>query len=187
MLTFDGEYVGPETDNAPSLAAIALALGRQPRWSGRSEKPFNVLAHSFLVSELVGEGYSTDALLHDAAEAVVGDIPTNWKTDADRKREEGIMRRIYRRLGRSWPLAPRASAAIKRADTLALRLESTLLMPRAIASAPAYAVRPITQFHRGWLLLPKAEFWIAAAQKPEDWIYPDSKWVRKFCEILEDK
>ena len=40
---------------------------------------------------------------------------------------------------------------------------------------------------RGWLCLPKVEFWIGAAQSLQDWIHPDSKWVRRFCEILEEK
>lgn len=183
MLTFDGDYVGPETDNAPSLAAIAMSLGRQPRFAGQTRKPFNVLAHSFLVADLVEEPHKRHALLHDAAEAIVGDIPSSWKTKADREREKAIMGRIYWSLHQAPPTIESADA-VKRADCLALRLEATLLMPGAIGHAPRYAVKPVTQFTPGFLHLPKAEYWIEEAQRLGEWIYPNGKWVRHFCELL---
>lgn len=184
MLTFDGEYFGPLTDSAPSLEAIAMGLGRRPRFAGQTSKPFNVLAHSFLVYELMDEAdeHRFDALLHDAPEAVVGDMPSPWKTDDDRRREVAILMRIYRQLGRWWTDWLVSYEAIKRADHLALRLEHTLLMPRRTDK-----IKPVTQFGPDFFHIPTAEYWITQAQKREDWIYPDSIWVRHFCDLLRQE
>lgn len=155
MLTFDGTCVAPQNLNAPSLEAIALSLGRMPRWAGQTATVFPVLAHSFLVSTLIGNCYplahparatmQLHALLHDAAEAVVGDIPSTWKTEADRVREHLLMVRIYEALGivDLWPLTPDAAEAVAAADHLALRCEATVLMPHVIAMAPYGPVQPI--------------------------------------------
>ena len=104
MTTFDGTFVAPGGTNAPSLEAIALGLARRPRFAGQTSQPFNVLAHSFLVADLIeDEAVKVHGLLHDAAEAIVGDIPTPWKTDADREREGEIIARVYDSLGLRWP------------------------------------------------------------------------------------
>jgi len=151
MITFDGQCVAPQNHQAPSLEAIALSLGRQCRFGGQTRQWYCVLAHSMLVCDIAGvipdsaPSLSLACLLHDAGEAVCGDIPTPWKTEADRRREDEILGRIYDSLGLShmWPLTIDLAEAVAKADLLALRAEATLLMPRGIARAKYGAIEPI--------------------------------------------
>lgn len=63
------------------LVDIAWALSRVPRFAGHTESPMTVLEHTLEVVTLLPWEYSgqTDlarwALLHDAAEAYIGDVP----------------------------------------------------------------------------------------------------------------
>ncbi len=133
MMTFDGQIFLPGGTNAPSLEAIALGLARRPRFAGQTSRPFNVLAHSFLVADLIEDpAVKVHGLLHDAAEAVVGDIPTPWKTSHDEGREIQILDRIYASLGLDPEQPARIWETVKDADRDALQAEATLLMPPSI-------------------------------------------------------
>ena len=151
MITFDGQCVAPQNHQAPSLEAIALSLGRQCRFGGQTRQWYCVLAHSMLVCDIAtfipdsAPSLSLACLLHDAGEAVCGDIPTPWKTEADRRREDEILGRIYDSLGlgHMWPLTIDLAEAVAKADLLALRAEATLLMPPQIATAKYGAIEPI--------------------------------------------
>ena len=134
-----GEYLLPTSSRAPSLETIALALARTPRWRGVTRSFFPVLAHSYLASTLIAYPYhlahpmraelQLHALLHDAAETITGDLPSTWKTEADRAREEAIQRQIYDSLdiGGLWPLTPELREAVDEVDLLARRAEATVL------------------------------------------------------------
>jgi uncharacterized protein len=82
LQTVSGRRVNP-FDPDPSqieLADIARALANQCRFGGHCRTFYSVAQHCVLVSELIEEeGGSTDdalaALMHDAAEAYLGDLP----------------------------------------------------------------------------------------------------------------
>lgn len=61
------------------LDDIAHALAHQRRFLGHSSKPISVLQHSLAVGALAPGKFKLEALLHDAAEAYTGDIPTPLK------------------------------------------------------------------------------------------------------------
>lgn len=61
------------------ITDIAWSLGRQRRWLGHTKFDWYVAQHAVVTSYIVGEGYALEALLHDAAEAYVGDIPSPFK------------------------------------------------------------------------------------------------------------
>lgn len=89
---------------------IARCLGRTSRYYGATlgEHGYSVAQHSVLASEIVGPAARLAALLHDAAEAYVGDVTTPLKKllgDAYCKIEDRIMRAVIERFGVSTDVA----------------------------------------------------------------------------------
>lgn len=58
----------------PDLAQIAKALGNICRFNGNTSRHYSVAEHSIRVAQLVPTQHKLAALLHDAAEAFVGDM-----------------------------------------------------------------------------------------------------------------
>ncbi len=118
---------------------IAHGLARVARWNGQTsgEAAFSVAQHSLLVDDVVGRlrpgldaAGHLSAVLHDAAEYVIGDLITPFKTavGVDYKALElRLMTAIRLRFG----LPPREpedlAKLIKRADRVAAYLEATQL------------------------------------------------------------
>lgn len=151
------DYVEPDPDQIV-LADIALGLSRAPRFAGQTKHFFSVAQHSMLVQRLlpptVPAVMHVVALLHDGAEAYMGDLPSPLKRllPAYKAIEDRLLRCIYTRFGvdPSMPLKPEPVAI---ADEQALQLENVhlrndairsehfaaaLLTPMAPASAAAY-------------------------------------------------
>ena len=164
-MLFDGTLFIPGGTNAPSLEAIALGLARRPRFAGQTSRPFNVLAHSFLVADLIEDPtVKVHGLLHDAAEAIVGDIPSTWKTEADVDREVEIICRIYKSLGLELPTVEE-DGTVAFADHLALQAEATLLMPDAIADCGTGEIPrlmncdPAVKKAADWIAIGDRDYW----------------------------
>lgn len=59
---------------------IAMSLGKIARFNGHTQQHASVAQHSILVSFLLeGTGFEMEGLMHDAAEAITGDISTPMK------------------------------------------------------------------------------------------------------------
>lgn len=128
MNTIDGHEILPENTNFPSLYAIGWGLARMGRFAGQTEKWYSVLAHSFTVADLVDEKYRADALLHDAAEVIVGDQVATWKNGMTREDESNILHRIYLSIGLDLPdKGSQVFNVIKAADLAARVAEADLL------------------------------------------------------------
>jgi hypothetical protein len=56
------------------LTDIAWGLGRQLRYNGSIKQDYSIAHHSLIMSYYVDERHALEALLHDAAEAYMGDI-----------------------------------------------------------------------------------------------------------------
>lgn len=103
--TFTGREVDPHNRTGPSLTDIAVSLGRHPRFGGMGKAyHWTVLHHSLAAQRLAvacGYGHKTRllALLHDAHEAITGDIPTDWKTPDIREHQDSIDDRIFEEIG----------------------------------------------------------------------------------------
>ncbi len=91
------------------LDDIAHALGNICRWGGHVREHYSVAQHSVLVSRAVPRRHAAAALLHDAAEAFLGDVVTPLKrmlvVDGEdfAQVEYGLLQAIYRRMGVEWP------------------------------------------------------------------------------------
>lgn len=105
---------------------IAHGLANICRYSGQCSSFYSVAEHSLLVSE-TAKGFELEALLHDAAEAFLGDItrPLKQMLPDYKKIEAEVERAILDRFGVGWPIPPQ----VKQADLRVLAAEQRQIMP----------------------------------------------------------
>jgi uncharacterized protein len=106
---------------------IAHALSRQTRFSGHVRGTWTVANHSLLVSQLVPQAHALAALLHDAAEAYLIDIPSPVKTSGLISGYCGVETDIHAAVEKAFNVALRASV-IKNWDKAALWAEAEVFM-----------------------------------------------------------
>jgi 5'-deoxynucleotidase YfbR-like HD superfamily hydrolase len=126
---------------------IAHGLARVARWNGQTngEHAFSVAQHSILVERLVGElrpkGPRTlrlAALLHDAAEYVIGDLISPFKAAVGidyKALEKRLAGAIHVRFGLPAEMTADEVALIKRADKMSAYFEATQLAGFTIPEA----------------------------------------------------
>ena len=120
--------------SAIDLGDIAHALSFMPRFGGHSRVFYSVAQHSVLVRDLVAEHTGEDkvlaaALLHDAAEAYLLDMPSPIKRSLpDYSAAE---KRLQRVIELTFRLELKASdrQLVKKADQIALCWEQRDIMP----------------------------------------------------------
>lgn len=100
---------------------IAHGLSRVPRWAGQTDEFYSVAEHSIEASRRVHPRHALAALMHDACEFILGDVPRPLKILLpDYKRlENNMMEVISLKFGFQFPFDPE----IKQADTELLRIE----------------------------------------------------------------
>lgn len=117
--TFTGKTFWPLEPQADDvdIRDIAHALANLCRYTGHTRDFYSVAQHSVLVAECVAPEHRMWALLHDAAEAYLGDMAGTVKAadaplgTAYRGAEERVMRAVAARFGLPWPEPPEISAA----------------------------------------------------------------------------
>lgn len=129
LLTASGRKFDP-VDPQPDmidLVDIAAGLSNECRFAGQCRFFYSVAQHSVLVSQLVPQEDAFEALLHDAAEAYIKDIPAPVKRLLPdyRALEARIEGAIRARFG----LPADESPSIKHADLVLLATERRDLMP----------------------------------------------------------
>src|SRR5690606_8557009 len=121
-------FLEPKADDI-DIADIAYALANQCRFNGHCSSFYSVAEHSVAVAMLLPQELQLAGLLHDAAEAYLGDIPSPLKQflpDYDRL-ETTVITAINEKFGVIWD-AP-TEAAVKQADLQQLRTEAHHLIP----------------------------------------------------------
>lgn len=128
--TYSGNrlYLANPSIDDVSILDIAHHLAGVNRFSGATTVPYSVAQHSVHVSYLVPQGYELAGLLHDAAEAYLGDMVKPLKLflgDEFAAMEKNVMNVIAEAFGVDY----RDYDPIKRADLVALATEKRDLMP----------------------------------------------------------
>lgn len=131
MQTYSGRRFYPLDPRADELADedIAHALSLLCRYGGHVERFYSVAEHCVLMSEWVDPAHALAALLHDATEAYVVDVPRPLKRQlpAYRDIEAAVWFAIASRFGLELELP----AQVHEADNRILLTERAALLPRA--------------------------------------------------------
>lgn len=119
------DFASPQTSPF-TIEDIAHGLSHICRYSGQCKAFYSVAEHSLLVSE-AATGFEFEGLMHDAAEAFLGDVTRPLKQMLpDYKRIEcEVEQAIFSRFGMQAPL-PRE---VKQADLRVLAAEQRQIMP----------------------------------------------------------
>ena len=135
ILTYNGKLfdVLKPDPNQIDLVDIAAALSKLCRFGGHCREFYSVAEHSILASALIQQEYPEDrmlaawALLHDASEAYMVDIPRPVKRQLQEyvRLEDAIQKTIAERFDLPWPMPDE----VHQADTNMLALELRVYMP----------------------------------------------------------
>jgi hypothetical protein len=119
-------------ENEYDIRDIAHALSMNCRWTGHVKRFYSVAEHCYYASMQAPDPHKLGALLHDASEAYVHDMPSPLKWflaekgfTAMKDLEDEIDETIFKRFGVPYPVDP----AIKLVDQRLLATEHRDLMP----------------------------------------------------------
>jgi hypothetical protein len=110
------------------ITEIAHSLGNICRFVGHCKHFYSVAEHSIHVSKLVPKHLACPALLHDAAEAYMGDLsrPIKQYIPVFSDIEEKIMKAVYSKFG--YDLSENEKEVIREADNRVLAHEARQIM-----------------------------------------------------------
>lgn len=150
LLTHDGRQLTSDGGH-PSLMDIAIGISRQPRFGGQTGRWWSVIGHSLFCDELVQRVLAHPervpptrverddyirrcrlaVLLHDAHEALTGDVPTPLKTPDFKAVQEDLDRRIFDAYfpGGHAMYSGAVYGVVREIDLRALRAEAAAFLP----------------------------------------------------------
>ncbi|MGE0677833.1 phosphohydrolase [Pseudolabrys sp.] len=128
MQTYTGKKFWPMDPRPEEIDIIDIgrALSKMCRYGGHSLKFYSVAEHCVLCSRAAPAHLKMTALLHDASEAYLVDVPRPIKPALDNyyKIEANLMQVISKKFGAVWPLPPE----VKQIDNAILRDERLAIM-----------------------------------------------------------
>lgn len=152
------DYLNPKAEDI-DIHDIFLSLSRTPRYRGFTTRFYSVLEHSYkgaLAMRKLKPEYALEFLLHDAAEAYVGDLPTPLKTVLPEY--QVIEDRIDEVIREKYGLPSEMSPDVKAMDLAMCAAEKLVLKPEAGDWAMLEGVQPAavnidpdTYFSNNWL------------------------------------
>lgn len=160
-----------------TIRVIAHALSHLCRYTGHTRRFYSVAEHCVRASYIGDPRYALDILMHDAAEAFLGDVATPLKRQlsdyADLEhRFENI---IAGKWGLRWLYDQEFKAAVKHADLVMLATEKRDLLPVSDVIWPVLAgIDPLLE------TLPLED------EAGTPWLWRD-KFIERFVEISRDR
>lgn len=141
IVTYSGKLVDlarPSSD-VICIKDIAKHLSQINRFTGATNRPYSVAAHSVYVSEIVDAEFAFAGLMHDASEAYLADISAPLKSILPGYRSlEGQMSRI---ISLKYKVTGMHSGLVKRADMQAyVKERRTLITASRIEDDPDWDV-----------------------------------------------
>lgn len=155
ILTASGrhfDYLDPRPEDIDILD-IAQGLANECRYAGHTRCFYSVAQHAWLASRIVPREYAFEALLHDAAEAYVKDIPRPLKDLLPDYRD--IEARVDIAIRARFGLPASMSDTVKQADLVLLATERRDLMPAD--GSPWSLLEGITPLARRITAMPPAK------------------------------
>jgi hypothetical protein len=108
ILTYTGKKFNPAQCRQGDLDVtdIAHSLSLQTRFNGHCTSFYSVAEHCVRVSKILDREFAMWGLLHDAAEAYLGDLPRPVKKQfpAFQDMEEELLRVVSKKFGLAWPM-----------------------------------------------------------------------------------
>lgn len=131
ITTYTGKkfhFLDPQSDEI-DIGDIAHALSLTCRFGGQCRVFYSVAEHSIRMARIVPQEYKLHALLHDASEAYIPDLPRPEKAEIPKFKmiESLILKAIFDKFlsPREWPFQEKV---IKEADNILLATEARDLM-----------------------------------------------------------
>jgi uncharacterized protein len=144
LLTYSGKHfdlIDPQPDMI-DVVDIVKGLSREARFAGQTRYFYSVAQHCVVASQIVASEFAMEALMHDASEAYIKDIPRPLKQLLPDYRmiEARVQGAICDRFG----LPPLQSDAVSAADRIMLATERRDLMPDDATDWPIlHGVKPM--------------------------------------------
>lgn len=119
-------FLSPDPDSI-DIHDIAYALSNLCRYTGHCRSYYSVAEHSVYVASLLPDNLRLAGLLHDAAEAYLGDVnsPLKRLLPEYKEIEHGVEAAIAKKFGLEYPFP----SGVKHADLQQLRTEAHHLLP----------------------------------------------------------
>ena len=91
-----------------TIEGIAHSLSQQCRFTGHTPHFYSVAQHCINCSHVAPKEFKLEALMHDVAEAFIGDVSTPLKKMLPdyREIEERVERAVFAKLGCQYPMNP---------------------------------------------------------------------------------
>lgn len=143
LITYTGKLLDAENPLPEdiSIVDIAHALGNLCRFSGNTSTFYSVAQHSIRVSEVVPLRHQLQALLHDATEAYVADVPKPIKAMCPDYQE--VEATFWKAIAARFDLPLELHPLVKKADEALLRRESREFTKLDLGPADLRVIPPI--------------------------------------------
>jgi hypothetical protein len=133
LMGFTGELYSPLEFNHKSVEIVARALSRLPRFSGQTTRFLSVAQHCVMMADIFlregDEELALWAILHDFAEAYMGDIPSPLKKTTLFAEYVRLENEILANVARYFNLPPKIPLAVQTLDARIAYDEAIAFMP----------------------------------------------------------